>query len=137
MTLLIRCALPCAEGRGVSATCLSFPPVQLWLCARPLQLRPEGGDALAAARWRVRRGRALSNGAAPGSPNVRQGHPALAIKAMLLDQHRSRSLLDGLDCLHDDAMLLACVHHLLDAPVPGRQRVLERVCVMPSIARRL
>jgi hypothetical protein len=29
MTLLLRCALPGAEGRGVSATCLSLPPAQL------------------------------------------------------------------------------------------------------------
>jgi hypothetical protein len=56
---------------------------------------------------------------------------------MMLDQQRSRSRLDGLDGLHDDAMLLACVHHLLDAPVPGRQRVLERVGVVHGTARRL
>ena len=56
---------------------------------------------------------------------------------MMLYQHRSRSLLDGLDGLHDDAMLLSCVHNLLDAPVPGRHRVLERVGVVHCTAGRL
>src|SRR5215469_13039013 len=45
----IPCALPCAEGGGVSVTRWSFPPVKLSRCARPLRLRPEGGYALAVA----------------------------------------------------------------------------------------
>ena len=60
---------------------------------------------------------------------------------MMLDQNRSRSLLYGLDCLHDEAMLLSCVNFFLDAPVRGRQRFLKcvcgMVCSMPGIAWRL
>src|ERR671937_2608308 len=55
MTLLLRCALPCAEGSRVAAPRWSFPPVPRLLCARPLRLRPAGWYALAAARVRVLR----------------------------------------------------------------------------------
>ena len=55
----------------------------------------------------------------------------------MLDQHSPRSPIYGLNGLHDYSMLLSCVHDFFDAPVLGRHRFLERVCGMPSIARRL